>query len=287
MQTEDRQISALQEVERQRAELRDRAQQLWSTSKAASVAHPFFEHWGVAVTGLKCYEGDLAIDGVSCDGLLMVPMRDSERQVANIAFVDGRGTRRYLSRDHILGLYFGMGPSGGHITITEGFLRGCRFHAAHGGAVAIAFIAENVPEVVSIMCSRYPDTRILVVARDGTIATIEATATVALPNESLPSLPPDQPLVAAQAAAAQRNGFLVPDSPEAKIVAWASRRGLTEFTRKQVLQLGPSGLRKAEIASPALQKLVELGRLHSDDGRRYRVTRGAIGTITCDDAELC
>jgi hypothetical protein len=57
-----------------------------------------------------------------------------------------------------------------------------------------------------------------------------------------------------------------------KILAWAARRGLTEFTRTQILQLGPHSVRKAQAASAALLMLVEADRLTTTDGRCYRIT---------------
>jgi hypothetical protein len=54
-----------QEIERQRAELRDRAQRIWDAAEPAP-QHSYFEPgcWGIAVPGLRRYQGDMSIDGV-------------------------------------------------------------------------------------------------------------------------------------------------------------------------------------------------------------------------------
>ena len=148
------------------AEIQQQAQEIWDGAAAAPDQHPFFVAWG-AVPGLKVYQGDLTIDGVGCDGTLLVPMRDAERNLQNLAFIDPIGTRRYLSEDHILGTYFALGQRGGTIAIVAGLIRGARFHAATGGAVAIAFNAANVSIVTKIMRARYPDAKIVLLARDG------------------------------------------------------------------------------------------------------------------------
>jgi hypothetical protein len=216
----------------------------------------------------------------------MVPMRDSEKRVANIAFIDGSGARRYLSPDHILGLYFGFGRGGGPIAIVEGFLRGARFHAEHGGAVAVSFIFANVPIVASIMRERYPDARISLVARDGTTATTEAAATEPPAAESQPSLLRESLHTAATVPATASNPFRTPDSPAQRLYAWVQRKGLTEFTQRQVLQLGPASLRRADVARAALQVLVEQGLLVAAEGDgQYRVAanpEAADGTAEAD-----
>lgn len=56
-----------------------------------------------------------------------------------------------------------------------------------------------------------------------------------------------------------------------KLFDWVRRKGLTEFTKKQVMQLGPGSVRKAEVAKTALLTLIEHGLLTTDDSSNYRV----------------
>src|ERR1022692_1996864 len=112
------------------AEVRERAQQLWNAAEPVH-EHHFFEIgcWGVAVPGLRRYPGDLEIEGERVYETLIVPMRDAERRIQNLAFVRSNGARRYLSVNHLRGLYWALGSgalgrAGGPIAVIEGFLRG-------------------------------------------------------------------------------------------------------------------------------------------------------------------
>jgi hypothetical protein len=70
---------------------------------------------------------------------------------------------------------------------------------------------------------------------------------------------------------------LLNDFPYAKkLLNWIKRKGLAEFTRKQVMQLGPTCVRNAEAATLALLTLVAQGWLTSTDGSRYQVTAAAL-----------
>ena len=155
------------------AEIQQQAQEIWDGGAAAPDQHPFFACWGVSVNGLKIYRGDLSIDGVRCDGMLLVPMRDAERNLQNLAFL-GVTERHYLSNDHVLNSYFGFGQRCDPILVVEGFLRGARVHRAFGHAVAVAFTAENVANVVAIMQKRHAAARIALIARDGSIEDADA-----------------------------------------------------------------------------------------------------------------
>ena len=100
---------------------------------------------------LRSYTGDLSIDGVKVDGWLMVPLRDAERALRNIAFVAPDGQRLYLSKDHVGGCYFSISGSKMVIVISIGLVRGARVNKDLGHAVAVCFLADNVPTVTNIM----------------------------------------------------------------------------------------------------------------------------------------
>jgi hypothetical protein len=244
-----------------RAQVRESAQRIWDAA-APVERHLFFSCWGVSVSGLKVYRGDLTIDGVSCDGMLLVPMLDADRKIQNLAFISLIGNRHYLSKDQVLGTYFGIGPRSDPILIAEGFLRGVRAHQATENAVAVAFTAANIPNVAMIMRHRHRYARIKVIARDGSLenadfdahfagsaAGFEGTPEVAGESsaERATGIPTTQP-TSSERRQDPKVGctLLEPTTTGARnLLEWVKRKGLTAFTRSQVLQRGPVSVRKA------------------------------------------
>jgi phage/plasmid primase-like uncharacterized protein len=126
------------------------------------------------------------------------------------------------------------------------------------------------------------------VAGEGGFAAAESEAATVLdppPAESQQSLLRESLHTAAPVLATTAHPILDPDSPAERLYTWLLRKGLVEFTQRQVLQLGPSALRRAEVARAALQTLVEQGFLVAVDQNRYRVAaipEAADGTAEAD-----
>jgi hypothetical protein len=75
--------------------------------------------------------------------------------------------------------------------------------------------------------------------------------------------------------------LLEPESEEAQLLlSWIRRKGLTELTRKQVMQFGPNSSRYAPLAKLALRGLVRSGWLSTDDDSRYVLTPAASVAIS-------
>jgi hypothetical protein len=294
-----------QEGEQRQAEIREQAHRIWNNAEPAE-HHLFFLRWRVSVNGLKVYRGDLTIDGVKCDGMLLVPMHDAERNLQNLTFL-GLTERHYLAKDHFMGTYFSFGSHKPNclIAITEGIIRGAKFHETGGHPVAVAFTAANVPNVKRLMRERYPDAKIVLVARDGSIQSADmnthaadasgdsagATAPVgehATDERSNAPRAPTKPLEGpSQAPASCRtsevNALLKPESEEAELLlSWVQRKELAEFTRRQVLQYGPNSIRLAPIAGAALRQLVAGGWLLTQDNNQYRVAPAALAAFSRD-----
>jgi hypothetical protein len=89
-------------------EVRRQAIKIWYDAEQTT-SHPFFERFGVSATGLRIYRGALVLDSVRCDGMLLVPMFDADRNLVNLAFIPEDGQRKYLSSEHIAGNYFSSG----------------------------------------------------------------------------------------------------------------------------------------------------------------------------------
>ena len=283
-----------------RAQVENEACRLWYHGALAE-SNAFFDRFQISRSDLRIYQGDLTIDGTNVDCWLMVPMRDAERTLRNIAFVAADGRRLHLSKDHVAGTYFGIGKPRGVVVISEGLVRGVRIHQQLGHAVAVCFKASNVATVTDIMRAKYPRAKILLAAHDGALGSIEGVESTlieaplakpledgrecaesdnsALAAEPQPANPPSsiKPLRLLTAptnlAANGQNADLITDLENAKkLLAWLARRGLTEFTRKMAMQRGPSGCRTAAVVGQALKALVEHGWLSTADDRTYRVT---------------
>jgi hypothetical protein len=294
------------EVEEQQAEVREQAQQIWNNAEPAE-HHLFFVCWRVSVNGLKVYRGDLTIDGVKCDGMLLVPMHDAERNLQNLTFL-GLTERHYLAKDHFMGTYFGFGSHKPNcvIAITEGIIRGAKFHETSGRPVAVAFTAANVPNVKRLMRERYPDAKIVLVARDGSIqsadmnthaadASGDSAAALGLAGEDAADEHSTAPAAAteplqgesqappASCRTSEENALLKPESAEAQLLLnWIQRKELAELTRKQVMQFGPNSIRYAPFAKAALRALVRSGWLSTEDDSQYVLTPAASVTIGAD-----
>jgi len=269
----------------------NQAVKLWYDAvfhKAESpTAHPFFEHFGVFVEGLRIYHGALTLDGLRCAGDLLVPMYDRDRNLRNLAFVPADGKRRYLSREHIAGTYFSIGKYPGEsetsIMITSGLVTALKARQELGHPVAVAFSADNVRVVASIMADRYQTADILILGADGKLVPFDRQE--AVPSDRA-TIVPLRPLVAGELPRALRtvpSADGVAHAGEAqelvwaqKLMAWVKRRELTEFDRKMVLQAGPSSVRPVARAEAALAKLITFGWLETQDGKRYRLSEPAL-----------
>jgi putative DNA primase/helicase len=238
----------------------ENAQQIWDNAKLADDSHPFFGLWQVRRPGLRVDRSG---------ALLIVPMRDAVRNLQNLAYINSKGSSRYLWADNIPGLYYGLTGRKEVIAIAKEFVTGVRYHELTGNAVAVAFCAENVPHVAKAMLEKYPTTRVFLiedldVGMKNTPAVASAEAAAAIVNQpvALPEF--------------DRGNALKPGSDAQKLLDWIRRKGLTEFTRKQVMQLGPSSIRDATSAKAALRTLVEKGLIITEDGSGYRVTPAAL-----------
>jgi hypothetical protein len=277
---------------------------IWNGSQVAGDRHPFLVLWGMkAAHGLRVYWGELAIDGVRCNGMMLMPMFDEARHLQNVAFTSVLGERRYLPGGRVNGLYYGWGSDRRTIVISEGFPRAARIHEATGHAVAVAFTAANVPNVVAIMRGRYAHAQIVLAAdfqRDAQpsdyVSKPDSEGMIAGGAVS-PSLDPSQTSTTrAQALGRQEathdvqpeviaalRPLQVPEHDPVdpvppthlqdaeKLIDWVRRKKLTAFTRKQVMQLGPNSLRPATTAKAVLLTLVQQGQLTTEDNSLYRV----------------
>ena len=155
----------VQAMQRQReAELVLRQQQAaqdaakrWAAATQCT-GHPYLERKGIKPHGVK----------VEADGILIVPMHDTDGKLWNIERIKpALGSRKKgLLGGRRTGLYFSIGKPTGELIVCEGFATGASIHEATGGAVAVAFTAGNLEAVAIALRSKYPALKIIMAGDD-------------------------------------------------------------------------------------------------------------------------
>ena len=145
-----------------------RAAEIWNGARPATDDHPYAKRKGVKPHGLRLYHGRLTIKKVSCDGALIVPLRDSSGQLRSLEFITDKGDKRFLPGGRKSGHYFTLGEAGTVLVISEGWANAAAIHQATGYATAVAFDAGNLESVARALREKFPDLR-LVLAADNDI----------------------------------------------------------------------------------------------------------------------
>lgn len=156
-----------QEAEaRRRQDAQREASEIWSSSKPAPEDHAYLVRKAVKAHGVRIYSGNRAIGNMSCDGALLVPVRDAVGEVCTLEFISAQGEKRFLPGGRKSGGYFSIGRHAGAIVIAEGFATGASVHEATGHATAVAFDKGNLRPVALALRGKFPDVRIIIVADD-------------------------------------------------------------------------------------------------------------------------
>lgn len=95
---------------------------------------------------------------------LVVPMRDGERRIVGLQLIWPNGFKRYLKGSSPRGAYHGIGKPNGLVYIAEGYATAATIQAVTGKACSVAFSANNLPHVASLMRSKLPESTIIVCA---------------------------------------------------------------------------------------------------------------------------
>ena len=142
---------------RRHEEAKAEAARQWAAATPARSHHPYLVRKGVQPHGIR-QDGEL----------LLVPMRDGDRQLWNVERIppEKGAKKKGLPGGRRDGLYHSIGTPAGVIYITEGYATGATIHEATGHAVAVAFNAGNVPAVARTLRAKMPDARIVICADD-------------------------------------------------------------------------------------------------------------------------
>lgn len=141
---------------------RKRAKAIWEGASFAPDDHPYLVRKGVKSHGLKLYRGKLVIDGMLCDGALLVPVRDSEGVLHSLEFISLEGEKRFLPGGKKTGCFFLIGTPGAVLGIAEGYATAASPHEATSDAVTVAFDCGNLPVVAKALGEKYPDSSLII-----------------------------------------------------------------------------------------------------------------------------
>ena len=132
------------------------AAQQWEAAIPASTEHGYLSRKGVQPHGLK----------VNGDGLLLVPLRDTQGKLHSLQTIAPDGTKRFLKDGRVQGCYHAIGKPADAIVVCEGYATGASIHEATGAAVAVSFNAGNLLPVARAIRAKYPGMALLVAADD-------------------------------------------------------------------------------------------------------------------------
>ncbi|HWQ39359.1 MAG TPA: AAA family ATPase [Burkholderiales bacterium] len=153
---------AEEQRERDAREAAARAAAIWRAAQPAPHKHPYLRARGIRTNGARLYRGDLTIGGMSCDGALIVALRDAEDEIQTLEFIAAGGEKRFLAGGRTAGAYAALGAPGDEIVICEGWATGAAIHEATGHAVRCAMSAGNLRAVAEAMRARAPRARIII-----------------------------------------------------------------------------------------------------------------------------
>jgi putative DNA primase/helicase len=143
-----------QERQKVQSEAAEKAARIWLHAEAANANHTYLTSKGITAHGVKKWRD-----------ALVIPVRIGG-ELTSLQFIEGDGSKRFLTGGVIAGGYFSIGKPKGIVIVCEGFATGATLHAITGHAVAIAFNAGNIEAVARAIRAKFPDSRIIIAADD-------------------------------------------------------------------------------------------------------------------------
>lgn len=162
IERERKEAEALKDQEEQKAA--QRAREIWEKAQPAPEDHAYLTTKGVQAHGLKLYRGPLAINGLRCDGSLILPLRNAGGDLRSLEFISPQGEKRFLPGGNYKGCYFAIGQPGEKLTICEGFATGATIHETTALPVRIAATAGNLADVANAIREKAKDAELILCA---------------------------------------------------------------------------------------------------------------------------
>jgi len=145
-----------EEEERQRFQerIRQKAETLFKQSKHADHSHPYLVRKGIKPHGIRQLVQSLVI-----------PLRDSAGLLWSLQFINGDGSKRFLSGGRTAGCYWSVGPAPTDVLlISEGAATACTLFESTGLPVAAAMNAGNMKAVALALRKKFPKIQLLLCA---------------------------------------------------------------------------------------------------------------------------
>lgn len=135
-------------------EARRRAGQIWVRSQAVEANHPYLQAKQINAFGIRSY-----------NDLLIIPLRDNNRNIWSVQFINSEGNKKFLHGGKKKGLYHEIGSEiTENIYICEGFATGCTIHEASKSLVVVAFDASNLLFIAKQINNKFPNHKIIICA---------------------------------------------------------------------------------------------------------------------------
>ncbi len=161
---EQREAQALRE--REEKEAAQRALAIWDQAQPAPSTHAYLVAKRVQAHGLRVYRGPVAVNGMRCDGALIVPVRNAAGEIQSIEFIAPDGEKRFLPRGRKAGGYHAIGTPSDTICLAEGYATAASVYEATGCMTVCAFDCGNLLAVGRTIREGYAEARIIFCADD-------------------------------------------------------------------------------------------------------------------------
>ena len=152
--------------EREENEAAQRARTIWIEAKAATSVHAYLKSKKIPPLGFKVYRGGLIINGMNCDGALIMRFRNSVGNIRCLEFIGTDGEKRFLPGASYKAAYFALGEPGPVVAICEGAATALSIHTATHHPVRAAGTAGNLLAVAKAMRERLPNAKLIICADD-------------------------------------------------------------------------------------------------------------------------
>lgn len=144
------------EFAQRRAMATEKAHSILDASESCPDDHMYLRHKGVPALG-EIRRGRHAE--------ILLPIRDASGNLLSLQRIFNNGQKRFLTGGKVSGGYFMIpGKPEKPLAICEGYATGASIHLAHECTVYVAFAANNLTPVASIVRRRHPDKTILICA---------------------------------------------------------------------------------------------------------------------------
>ena len=144
------------EEERKRLaeDARQRIRFLSQNAQQATAEHPYLKKKKIESHGTLTSE----------QGVLIIPMQNTDGEPVTAQTITADGTKRFLHGGQAKGTWFQLGAPTQRVWITEGFATGATVHQATGDLTLVAFNCGNLKPVAQAARKRFPNASICIAA---------------------------------------------------------------------------------------------------------------------------